>query len=66
MRPLPHKLLALGLLVVALTGCYESVSDVTIYEPGVYKGSDDPLLNQTGSAESAEALRQRFSGQRDR
>lgn len=60
------KWAALGLLVLTLTGCYESASDVTIYEPGVYKGSDDPLLNQTGSAESEAALRQRFNGQRDR
>lgn len=60
------KIAALGLLVFTLTGCYESASDVTLYEPGVYKGSDDPLLNQAGSAEREDALRDRFGGQRDR
>ena len=59
------RLLALGLLVITLTGCYESVSDVTIYEPGVYKGGDDPLMEQS-TAERDGALSQRFGGQRDR
>lgn len=59
------KIVALALLVFALAGCYESARDVTLYEPGVYKGSADPLMDQS-AAERDGALRQRFGGQRDR
>ncbi|KPK58975.1 MAG: hypothetical protein PVI25_05820 [Gammaproteobacteria bacterium] len=46
------------LVLVSLTGCYESTS-VTLHEPGVYKGSDDPLLALDDQAQE-EALRKRF------
>ena len=49
------------LLTVFLTGCYESPS-VTLFEPGVYKGANDPLLANSDT----ESLNERFSGQRDR
>lgn len=49
------------LLAVSMTGCYESPS-VTLFEPGVYKGADDPLLTNADT----ESLNERFSGQRDR
>lgn len=54
-----------GLIIVVLTGCYES-SNVTVHKPGVYKGASDPLLS--GNAEErAGSLNQRFKlGQLDR
>jgi len=53
---------ALALLV----GCHEPVS-VTVYEPGEYKGASDPLLKAHATAESKEALKQRFTtGQAER
>ena len=49
-----------------LSACYES-QDVTRYEPGVYKGKEDPLVSKLESdAELREQLDQRFDGQRDR
>ena len=51
--------------VVALAGCYET-ADVTVHEPGKYKGGSDPLLQQQATARE-EALRKRFEvGQLDR
>ncbi|MDH3638907.1 MAG: hypothetical protein OES09_10670 [Gammaproteobacteria bacterium] len=44
---------------VLLAGCYES-ADVTAYEPGVYKGAQDPLM-QTKADERAETLEKRFT-----
>jgi hypothetical protein len=53
---------ALGLL----SGCYES-ADITLYEPGEYKGPKDPLLAKERSAQHQELLRERFAlGQTDR
>lgn len=50
----------------ALAGCYES-PDVTVYEPGVYKGTDDPLLDKITSEQRQEQLVERFRlGQTDR
>jgi len=50
---------ALALLVVlTLSGCWES-ADVTVNEPGKYKGAKDPLLSQQVSSRT-EALHQRF------
>lgn len=46
-------------LVAALAGCYES-TDVTEFEPGVYKGQSDPLLSADAS-ERAETLEERFN-----
>lgn len=60
-------LLAVGALAltVGLSGCYES-SDVTRFEPGEYKGADDPLLAKMEDPEFRAELDSRFDGQRDR
>jgi len=56
-------LLLAGLL---LGGCYES-PDVTLYEPGVYKGEDDPLLEKSADPAHQEQLSRRLArGQTDR
>lgn len=52
-------------LALALTGCYESI-DVTVAEPGVYKGKEDPLLAMLEDPEFRQQLDRRFDGQRDR
>ncbi len=52
-------------LAVGLTGCYES-TDVTRFEPGQYKGADDPLLAKLEDPEFRAELDRRFDGQRDR
>lgn len=48
-----------GALIV-LSGCYES-PDVTVHEPGVYKGTRDPLIAKQRSPEQQQTLRERFS-----
>ena len=48
-------------LVITLSGCLES-TDVTFFEPGVYKGSADPLISNSAAA----ALQSRFERQMDR
>lgn len=48
-----------GLAGLLLAGCYES-ADVTVYEPGVYKGAQDPLLQSKADARS-ETLQKRFT-----
>ncbi|GMQ96068.1 MAG: hypothetical protein BMS9Abin14_567 [Gammaproteobacteria bacterium] len=51
---------------VVISGCYESI-DVTLAEPGVYKGKKDPLLDAKRTAEREEVLQKRFQvGQVDR
>ena len=52
-------------LAASLSACYES-SDVTRFEPGTYKGADDPLLAKLEDPEFRAELDQRFDGQRDR
>ncbi len=52
-------------LAAVLTGCYED-PDVTVYEPGVYKGKEDPLLAKLEDPEFRASLDARFDGQRDR
>jgi hypothetical protein len=53
---------ALAVLVVLATGC-----GVTVYEPGEYKGSKDPLLDLQGTDEQRTLLQERFTkGQADR
>lgn len=47
---------------LALAGC----SDVTVYEPGVYKGKSDPLVEDLRSDELQNALAERAELQRDR
>ncbi len=45
---------------VMLTACYES-ADVTVHEPGVYKGAKDPLLATQRMPDQQQALRERFA-----
>jgi hypothetical protein len=59
------KVSALALLLaasLALAGC----GDVTFFEPGVYKGSSDPLVEDLKSEELRAALEERAEKQRDR
>lgn len=44
-----------------LTGCLES-PQIIKFEPGVYKGAEDPLVGNTDTA----ALESRFANQMDR
>jgi hypothetical protein len=46
--------------VLALAGCYES-SEVVVYEPHVYKGAKDPLLERQLQADTREQLIERFN-----
>jgi hypothetical protein len=46
----------------ALAGC----SDVTVYEPGVYKGASDPLVEDLRSEELQQQLRERVNRAADR
>jgi len=48
----------LGLGVATLSGCWED-TDVTIHEPGAYKGPADPLLAQDAGARES-VLKERF------
>jgi len=45
--------------LVSLGGCYES-PDVTVYQPGVYKGSRDPLLALERTDKQQQRLQERF------
>ena len=55
-----YTLLALALTApLILAGCYEDVTP-TNYEPGVYKGESDPLLDKLESGDLREELDQRF------
>lgn len=47
-------------LLAGLGGCYES-PDVTVYEPGVYKGKSDPLLEKQRTQERQQQLVERFN-----
>ena len=60
MRRHPFAIATALLCAVLVCACYES-PDVKVYEPGVYKGEKDPLLEKQRSAEHQEALRQRFN-----
>jgi hypothetical protein len=49
-------------LAALVAGC-----GVTVYEPGVYKGNDDPLLSMHAKPEHKALLQERFTkGQADR
>ena len=64
-RPLAMAL-ALALLPMSLTACAER-ANVTLHEPGVYKGGVDPLLAQQQNPQQIETLQERFAkGQSDR
>lgn len=47
-----------AMLAIGLTGCWES-TEITIHEPGEYKGAADPLLMADTGARS-EQLKERF------
>ena len=58
--------LALVVLPMSLTACVER-ADVTLHEPGVYKGGEDPLLAKQQNPQNIEILQDRFAkGQSDR
>lgn len=61
-----HKKFLLIILVItgslALSGCLEDFQ-VTFHEPGIYKGPDDPLLDQSNAVALSERL---ANGQIDR
>ena len=59
MRRLALSVLGLG-AALALTGCYEDTTP-TQYEPGVYKGTSDPLRNKLESQELRDQLDERFA-----
>ena len=64
-RPLAMAL-ALAVMSMSLTACAER-AEVTLHEPGVYKGSADPLLAMQQDPQQIEALQGRFAkGQSDR
>jgi len=46
---------ALAVLAALAAGC-----GVTVYEPGEYKGSKDPLLDRQGTDEQTTLLQERF------
>ena len=58
--------LALTVMSMSLTACAER-ADVTLHEPGVYKGGVDPLLAKQQDPQQIQALQGRFAkGQSDR
>ena len=64
-RPLAMAL-ALAILPMSLTACAER-ADVTLHEPGVYKGGKDPLLAKQQNPQYSETLQERLAkGQSDR
>jgi len=52
--------LILSLLILGLAACYES-PDVTVHQPGVYKGDKDPLLEKQRTSDQQQRLRERFN-----
>ena len=57
---------SLAVRAVLATGCSRA-TDVTVYEPGVYKGPKDPLVAMHATAEHKALLQERFTmGQTDR
>ena len=56
----------LAILSTGMTACAER-AEVTLHEPGVYKGGADPLLAKQRDPQQVEALQERFAkGQSDR
>lgn len=51
---------ALLLSAAIIWACYESPG-IAIHEPGVYKGTQDPLLAKQRSAQQIRILRERLS-----
>lgn len=67
MIPRTAMTLILGAMLL-VGGCYDSPTEVTLYEPGKYKGKDDPLLHTIAEdPEHHERLNRRLQqGQADR
>ncbi len=53
-------LLIMALVMAVMGACYESPG-VALHEPGVYKGTVDPLLAKQRSPEQQKILRERFA-----
>ena len=65
MRKLTTLLVLVG-MAIAVSGCYDDM-DVTLYEPGEYKGEIDPLVAKMTQQKMQQTLEQRFkTGQTDR
>lgn len=58
MKPIIYLFSIVGVTLL-LSACYES-SDVTVHEPGEYKGEADSLM-QTDAESRAETLEERFN-----
>jgi len=64
-RPLALAIVV-GIASLGSAGCTQR-SEVTLHEPGVYKGGDDPLLAKQRDPQQIEALKERLAkGQTDR
>lgn len=59
-RPGLRAALLAGLLPVLLSACGGDARSVRSYEPGVYKGASDPLLELQATPEHRQALQERF------
>jgi len=60
-------LLGLLMAVLLLSGCYEEMDGVQLYDPGVYKGQTDPLMSKSGTDALTQPLAERLrAGQTDR
>jgi len=57
MRTKSFVAMILAILLATLLGACDS--DVTIHEPGVYKGGDDPVASRSAADQRSEALRNR-------
>ncbi len=66
-RPRPLAMAAaFAFLSIGMTACAER-ADVTLHEPGVYKGGADPLLAKQQDPQNTQTLQERFAeGQSDR
>ena len=66
-RSLPLAMaLLLAVMSISLTACAER-AEVTLHEPGVYKGSSDPLLALQQDPQQIQTLQDRFAkGQSER
>jgi hypothetical protein len=64
-RGLRAALLA-GLLPVLLVACGDSGRNLKSYEPGVYKGATDPLVELQRTPEHQQKLRERFTKGQER
>jgi len=57
--------IAIGVFALGLASCYEP-ADVTVHEPGVYKGPKDPLLSKDTKKRNEELTARFNQVQRDR